>query len=122
MFSLETSTMDEQMQTCIQECLACHRICLETVTYCLEQGGRHADLDHIRLLLDCAEICETSANFMLRGSDLHPMTCEVCAEICAECAEDCESFDGDDRMQNCAQICRRCSEICQTMVEEEGVE
>jgi len=23
------------------------------------------------MLLDCAEICETSANFMIRGSELH---------------------------------------------------
>jgi hypothetical protein len=90
--------------------------------YCLEQGGAHADAEHIRLMLDCAEICQTSANFMLRGSDLHPLTCEVCAEICAECADDCDGFDGDARMQNCAKVCRRCSETCQTMAEEAGVE
>lgn len=114
--------MNEQMQSCIQECLDCHRACLETVTHCLEKGGRHAEPDHIRLLMDCAEICQTSANFMLRGSDLHPMTCEVCAEVCAECADDCERFDGDAQMQNCAAACRSCSEMCQTMAEEAGVE
>lgn len=114
--------MNEQMQSCIQECLDCHRVCLETITHCLEKGGRHAEPDHIRLLTDCAEICQTSANFMLRGSDLHPMTCEVCAEVCAECADDCERFDGDAQMQNCAAACRSCSEMCQTMAEEAGVE
>jgi hypothetical protein len=119
---METSAMNEPMQACIQECLDCHRICLETMVHCLEQGGRHAEADHIRLLLDCAEICQTSANFMLRGSDLHPMTCEVCAEVCAECADSCESFDGDARMQNCAEACRSCAESCQTMAEEVGVE
>lgn len=114
--------MNEQMQSCIQECLDCHRICLQTVTHCLEKGGRYAEPDHIRLLLDCAEICQTSANFMLRGSDLHPMTCEVCAEICAECADDCERFEDDAQMQSCAAACRSCSEMCQTMAEEAGVE
>jgi hypothetical protein len=119
---METSAMNEQMQSCIQECLDCHRVCLETITHCLEKGGRHAEPDHVRLLMDCAEICQTSANFMLRGSDLHPMTCEVCAEVCAECADDCERFEGDAQMQNCAAACRSCSEMCQTMAEEAGVE
>jgi hypothetical protein len=122
MLAMETSAMNEQMQSCIQECLDCHRVCLETITHCLEKGGRHAEPDHIRLLMDCAEICQTSANFMLRGSDLHPMTCEVCAEVCAECADDCERFEGDAQMQNCAAACRSCSEMCQTMAEEAGVE
>jgi hypothetical protein len=31
------------------------------------------------LLLDCAEICQTAANFMLRNSELHSRTCAVCA-------------------------------------------
>lgn len=61
----------EQMKQCIEECLDCHSICLETVTHCLEKGGRHAESNHIRLLLDCAEICQTSANYMLRHSNLH---------------------------------------------------
>lgn len=114
--------MSEQMESCIQECLDCHRVCLETVAYCLDKGGKHTDSDHLRLLMDCAEICQTSANFMLRGSDLHPMTCEVCAEICAECADNCDSFEDDARMQNCAATCRSCAEMCQTMAEEVGVE
>jgi hypothetical protein len=114
--------MNEQMEACIQECLDCHRSCLETVTHCLEKGGRHADPDHIRLLLDCAEICQTSANFMLRGSDLHPLTCEICAEICIECADDCEHFEDDEHMQSCAEVCRSCAGACQAMAEEAGVE
>ena len=33
------------------------------------------------VLLDCAEICQTSANFMLRGSPLHTNTCAACAIV-----------------------------------------
>jgi hypothetical protein len=122
MSTKETYLMNEQMESCIQECLDCHRACVETLAYCLDKGGKHTDSDHLRLLMDCAEICQTSANFMLRGSDLHPMTCEVCAEICAECADSCDSFEDDARMQNCAATCRSCAEMCQTMAEEVGVE
>src|SRR5205814_907065 len=64
-----------EMRQCIQECQSCHSSCLETVTHCLRKGGRHAEEGHIRLMLDCVEICQTSADFMLRGSDLHTRTC-----------------------------------------------
>ena len=107
--------MNETLRQCIQECLNCHGICLNTITYCLEQGGRHAEGGHIRLLTDCAEICQTSANFMLRGSSLHARTCAVCAEICAQCAEDCGQFKDDAHMQRCAEACRRCAESCREM-------
>lgn len=65
------TSMNDEMRRCVDECLSCFRTCLESVTHCLEKGGRHAEASHIRLLLDCAEICETSAGFMLRTSDLH---------------------------------------------------
>jgi hypothetical protein len=109
------SMMEQEMQQCIQNCLSCHSICLSTVTHCLQQGGHHAGSGHIRLLLDCAEICQTSANFMLRGSDLHPRTCGVCAEVCTRCAEDCARFGDDAQMQACAAACRRCADSCRYM-------
>jgi hypothetical protein len=111
-----TTSSSREMQQCIEECLRCHGICLQTVAHCLELGGRHAEPSHIGLLLDCAEICQTSANFMLRGSDRHQLTCGLCAEICRACADDCERMAGDDRiMKQCADECRRCAESCERM-------
>ena len=104
-----------EMQQCIQNCEECHHVCLETMMQCLQMGGKHADAQHLRLLLDCAEICQTSANFMIRGSDLHSRTCAVCAEICERCAEDCEQFGDDALMKACAETCRRCAESCRQM-------
>lgn len=103
------------MQDCINNCLNCHNVCLETVSHCLQKGGRHAQAEHIRLLIDCAEICQTSANFMIRGSDLHTRTCAVCAEVCERCAESCEQFGDDEQMRTCAEACRRCAESCRRM-------
>lgn len=108
------------MQSCIQDCLDCHQTCLETISYCLEQGGSHTDPDHIRLLMDCAEICQTSANFMIRGSIFHAFTCDVCAEICEECGEECAQFPNDETMQACADMCHRCASSCREMAEEMG--
>jgi len=103
------------IQQCINECLGCHRVCLQTVTYCLQTGGQHAEAKHVQLLLACAEICRTSGDFMLLGSDLHTRTCGVCAEVCARCAESCEQFSNDAQMKACAETCRRCAEACRQM-------
>ena len=64
---------NQEMQQCIQNCVECHRVCLETITHCLREGGKHAEAAHIGLMLDCAQICQTSADFMIRGSGLHAL-------------------------------------------------
>ncbi len=111
-----TTQIPREMQECINECTRCHAVCLSTVQHCLEMGGKHADPAHIGLLLDCAEICQTTATFMLRGSERHQLTCRVCADICRACAESCERMGkGDETMQECAQECRRCQESCERM-------
>src|SRR5260221_13556884 len=110
---LENVMNAREMEQCIENFTTCHATCILTIQHCLGRGGRHAGRDHIRLLADCAQICRTSADFMIRGSDLHPLTCGVCAEICQRCAEDCEQLaDGDAEMRRCADTCRRCAESC----------
>jgi hypothetical protein len=115
--------LSDEMLACIDVCRDCHRACLQTIPYCLQIGGKHADPAHIRLMMDCAEICQTSANFMLRGSDLHRHTCGACAAVCRRCADDCQQLaeietpttEGDNRMAACAEMCRRCAASCQRM-------
>ena len=99
--------MSAQTQECNRNGTECHQVCLGTAAYCLQMGGRHAEAAHIRMLLDCAQICATSADFMTRGSDLHSRVCGVCAEVCERCAEDCERFGDDAQMRRCAEVCRR---------------
>lgn len=109
-------SLTDEMQMCIQNCTVCHQVCAQTVIYCLEKGGQHASPTHIRTLVDCGEICATSANFMMRNSDLHASVCRACAEACLACAQSCEQFgDQDEVMKSCADICRRCAESCQKM-------
>jgi hypothetical protein len=92
-------------------------VCLETINHCLRLGDAHAEASHISLLLACAEICNTSARFMLLGSTYHTRTCEVCAELCEACAADCDRFGEDEAMQRCAELCRRCAESCRQMAQ-----
>lgn len=108
-------SVSDEMRRCIEICMACHSACEDLVKHCLEMGHEHAAPEHIRLLTDCAQICQTSADFMLRDSDQHMLICGVCAEICEACADDCDRFQDDQKMQQCAEVCRRCAESCRKM-------
>jgi hypothetical protein len=110
-----SAPMSAEMRKCLDECQSCEEICLETVSYCLEKGGDHAEPTHIALLLDCAKICETSASFLARGSSQHAVVCGVCAEICKACEESCELWPDDPQMKACADACRSCFESCRKM-------
>lgn len=110
-----TREVAPDLEQCIDLCTQCHAVCLSTAQYCLQKGGAHADARHVRVLLDCADICRTSADLMLRGSELHTSTCRTCAEICARCADECERMSADAIMAQCAEMCRRCAESCTEM-------
>ena len=104
-----------EMQICINDCFDSHGTCLETMAGCLHKGGKYSEESHIRLLQDCAEICQVSGNLMLRGSDFHAPTCELCALICEACADECDLFEDDLQMKACAETCRRCADSCLQM-------
>ncbi len=41
------------MDQAIADSLNCYRICVETLTYCIKKGGKHAELQ--KLVLKCVE-------------------------------------------------------------------
>ena len=105
--------LSEEMKKCIEACRTCSETCLSmAANHCLETGGKHVAPKHFRLMLDCAEICDVSAHFMLRNSAHHELTCGVCAQICQACADNCAEI-GD--MDSCVQACRNCAETCRQM-------
>lgn len=98
--------MSPQMPGCIDECLRCYQTCLGMASnHCLPAGGKHTEPEHFRLMLACAEICRTSAHFMLIGLPEHKHTCRACAKSCEAVGD----------MQNCVDQCRRCAESCRKM-------
>ncbi len=107
--------MSGEMEICIQNCLDCYKICSQLLSHCLEKGGKHAESRHIKLVQDCAKICNLSAEFMLRNSVYHSSTCGVCAEICIACAESCAAFSDDEMMMKCSEACRKCATSCEKM-------
>ena len=101
------------MQDCIDACTNCHQACLQTaLTHCLQMGGRHVAPEHFRLMMDCAAICEASANLQLSGSPFSARLCALCADICHACAVSCAELDG---MEECARACEACEHTCHAM-------
>ena len=101
--------MDAGMKFCIEGCLRCYQACLGgAMGHCLETGGRHVQPAHFRLMMACAEICRTSAHFMLLQSEHSKHVCKECEEICIQCAAECEKL-GD--MQDCVDACRACAQV-----------
>lgn len=120
--SMDEHHLTEDMTRCIQLCQDCHTLCVQMISHCVNLGGRYAAPEHIRLLMDCAQMCTTTAEYMARESVFHDRLCGLCAEMCRLCAESCERTAGDDQMmKQCAGECRRCAESCERMSSKRAV-
>jgi hypothetical protein len=107
------STDASNAQSCIDTCSHCHRVCLQTAMgHCLTTGGKHTAPEHFRLMMDCAAICQLSANFQLSRSSFDTRLCGLCAEVCEACARSCEAI-GD--MDDCVKACKNCANSCRSM-------
>lgn len=106
---------EKQLQDCIKVCWDCRNKCQKTFfNYCLQMGGDHLKEAHVKLMTDCIQICQITADFMTRLSSFDKAICEVCAMICEACAKSCDDLKTEE-MQSCAYVCRRCAESCQAM-------
>jgi hypothetical protein len=106
---------ERDVTACLEQCLACQRVCVETLAAVMARPDDRIDSALLRTLMDCSDICATSAQFLLRRSDLHGATCAACADVCAACARSCEAIAGHDALARCAQTCRRCAASCEEM-------
>jgi hypothetical protein len=106
----------KKRQQSIELSLECYRVCLQTVSYCLQQGDRYVEEVDLRLLFDCADACNTAVSMMMRNESLQPDTCGINTEIRERCAEMCEQFADDPQMARCARLCRQCASLFDTVI------
>jgi hypothetical protein len=97
------------------ECLHCGDVCEDTVAHALRVGGTHADDERVGALLDCADVCRTTARFIRRGSPVAGRTAAITADLCERVADVCGALVGDDVMATCAAVCRRCAAWCRRL-------
>src|SRR5262245_49806876 len=113
--AVHTQTLEglsHQLRRCLELCQESHQSCWRAFDHCLGQGGRYVEERPLRLLIDCAQICQTSADFMLRSSSFHERICGACAEICESCADSCGTLIDDPVIRDCAEIWRECAVLC----------
>jgi len=106
-----------EAEQAINDTLICASICLETAVHALD---RDHPPEHVRSLLDCAELSQTTANFLLRGAPAADAVAAVCADVARRCAESCEEVaTGDEEMGRCAEACRRTQRSCEELARAE---
>jgi hypothetical protein len=111
----ERIAISEEVRQCIDATSNCYTVCTETLTYSLNGVGLLSESEHVRLLIDCCEVCQTTQNTLLRGSDLGLMLTAVCVEACEKVAESCRRVDGDEQLLACAETCDQTADCCRQL-------
>lgn len=108
-----TTAMHEDMRLeCLRNCTECHNVCLEMSVQ--PQVVTKLGADDVKLLLNCAEMCATCADFLDTNSPYHPLICGTCSTICDACTQMCER-SGLDVLRSCATTCSTCADSCRRM-------
>ncbi|MCI1003492.1 hypothetical protein HWE01_01585 [Herbaspirillum sp. C7C8] len=110
--SSQQTSSSSSMTTCLQACQHCHEVCRKAAFGISPAAAQELAADDVRLLLECAELCQLSANWQLAGSQYCRQICGICAEVCRHCQARCNA---NDDMQECATVCQRCAESCEAM-------
>ena len=96
----------EMLNNCVASCNYC-------TASCLNEDDVKMMVECIRLDMDCAEICRTTANLLARGSEHGSHLLQECAEICSKCASECEKHAPQmAHCKACAEACRKCEDAC----------
>ncbi len=104
--------MTDTRKNAIDACHGCHQACLETLAYHgHETGGRQLSHQHIKRLMACIELCQTTANMLVIRAPLVEQLCEICAHVCEQCATSCRAIDLKS-MKDCASACDHCASAC----------
>jgi len=89
-------------------------MCHQCASACLEEKEVESLKVCIRLDLECAAVCRSTAEIMMMEGSYVDTFCQLCADICTACAEECEKHTqmGMEHCRVCAEACRQCAEEC----------
>lgn len=108
---------NDRLIRAIESALACAEICTSCADACLGEDMVQNLTQCIRLDLDCADLCATTARIGARRTGSNEavirMTLEACAEACRVCGAECEQHAGmHEHCRICAEACRACEAAC----------
>lgn len=121
MVSLTGRSMSAEMQQCLAAVVESERMCMETMTYCLQQGGRMADESLIRALQDASDFCRLTTELLYRRSEWHGRASAMAAEVVGQTARRCTEFGDDAQLKTCSEACLRAASCAKRMEPGEAV-
>lgn len=102
-------------QSCIDACGRCAQACYECFEACINEPDLNARRSCVKMLIECAKMCEMSVGIMSMDGQFAKEHCGLCATICDKCAQECRMFK-DEHCQKCAEECTNCATECRKMV------
>lgn len=92
--------------------LKCSAFCKFCANQCLNEHNIEMLKDCIRLDNDCSDVCETTANYLIRESGFCNDLVKICEQICRQCSDECLKHE-HEHCKECAKICKECEEMCE---------
>ena len=96
----------------LENLLLCVDACNTCAVACLDEENASKMKNCIKMDLDCAEICQTSINFITRDSLYTKEILQMCFKLCEACALECGIHTGMEHCVKCAERCKQCANEC----------
>ena len=82
-FKMGITTMTtNNFQRCIDECNRCSQACYECFEACINEPDIDARRSCIKMLVECAKMCEMSTALMSMNGQFAKDHCRMCATVC----------------------------------------
>ncbi|RIK46734.1 MAG: four-helix bundle copper-binding protein [Chloroflexi bacterium] len=99
----------------------CATVCTICADACLGEQQVQQLVRCIRLNLDCADICQATANGLARlgESDQAVLRAQLqaCEAVCRSCGSECEQHaQMHEHCRVCAESCRHCEQVCRDLL------
>lgn len=118
-----STTIDQQL---LSDAIATLTACADSCTACADACLAEEQVENlrrcIRLNLDCAQLCRTTAALLVRQTepDLEVVRATVRACVLARhsCGDECERHaDSHAHCRVCADACNHCADTCERILE-----
>jgi hypothetical protein len=112
----------EQLAQAVATLEQCATVCTSCADACLAEQHVHELISCIRLNLDCADICRTTAAVVVRLSqpdlDVLRSLIQACHTVCQRCGRECEQHaDMHEHCRICADMCHACEQVCEELLQ-----
>jgi len=107
----QNSRILDGIEKCLYCCIECGRAFQARTR---PQGAELPEALQLSLV-ECAEICRTTASFLRWDSAYWEAACALCADICMKCAWECARVSEDEQIRIARDACEQCAVLCREL-------